>query len=289
MESIKKIILTVGLPGSGKTTFCEKYVEANKDKEVNHIEFDKYRKTSYGKNIGFESVLLKRMKEYEDEVLLLDTLLLDNNGVIKSIEYLKDNLEVINDIDIEIHYWNLDRESCLYNDKGRRNENSEITIKNAKLEEMDIESIKKATSLEKIYLITHDVVRKSELQFALDMILDKSIEEIYDEDEDKNKKYLYSKEWLVSGTRRYYTNNYADIAYRDLDGEEAIFEFEQLDEMLEQLCPSLTFIDYKELKKTAVDIEEFDKSDYYIDATYERWRCDLDKLEEYLKSKNYIK
>lgn len=289
MESIKKIILTVGLPGSGKTTFCEKYVEANKDKEVNHIEFDKYRKTSYGKNIGFESILLKRMKEYEDEILLLDTLLLDNNGVIKSIGYLKDNLEVINDIDIEIHYWNLDRESCLYNDKGRRDENSEITIKNAKFEEMDIESIKKATSLEKIYLVTHDVVRKSELQFALDMILDKKIEEIYDEDDKESKRYLYSKEWLIEGTMRYHTNNYTDIVYRELDREEAIFEFEELDQMLEQLCPSLTFIDYKKVKKIAVDIEEFDKDDYYIDATYERWRYDLDKLEEYLKSKNYIK
>ena len=104
MESIKKIVLTVGLPGSGKTTFCERYVEDNKDKEVNHIEFDKYKKTSCGKNLNFENVLLKRMKEYNDEVLLLDTLLLDNNGVINSIEVLKDSLEVINNIEIEIHY-----------------------------------------------------------------------------------------------------------------------------------------------------------------------------------------
>lgn len=125
------------------------YLCYNKDKEVNHIEFDKHRKTSYGKNLNFENVLLKRMKEYEDEILLLDTLLLDNHGVINSIKVLKDNLEAINDIEIEVHYWNLDRESCLYNDTGRRKENSEITIKNAVLEELNIDSIKEATSCKK--------------------------------------------------------------------------------------------------------------------------------------------
>lgn len=289
MESIKKIILTVGLPGSGKTTFCEKYVEDNKDKKVNHIEFDKYRKTSYGKNIGFESVLLKRMKEYEDEILLLDTLLLDNHGVINSIKVLKDNLEAINDIEIEVHYWNLDRESCLYNDTGRRKENSEITIKNAVLEELNIDSIKEATSLEKIYLFTHNVKRKSELQLALDLLEDKIVEEIYDEYDEDKKRYLYSDKWLVRGTQRYYTNSNWDSAYRSIEGEEAITEFKQFDKMLEQMCPLLTFTDYKELKKVAVDIEEIDEDDYYTCATYKRWRCDLDKLEEYLKSKNYIK
>ena len=128
MESIEKIILTVGLPGSGKTAFCEKYLKDNSDKKVNHIEFDKYRRTSYGKNIGFETILLKRMKEYTDEILLLDTLLLSNYSVIYSINILKDNFENIDNIDIEIHYWNLDRESCLYNDKGRRDKNSELTV-----------------------------------------------------------------------------------------------------------------------------------------------------------------
>lgn len=289
MESIKKIILTVGLPGSGKTTFCEEYLKNNEDKNVNHIEFDKHRKTAYGKNLNFENVLLNMMKEKRDEILLLDTLLLDNNGVINSIEILKDTLETINNMEIEIHYWNLDRESCLHNDKGRRKENSEITIKNAKLEEIDVEAIKKATSLDKVYLFTHDIKRKSELQLALDL-LDYNVEEVCDEydDEEEKKRYLYSEQWLVRGTERYYVNSDWDSAYIKLDGEEAIMEFKEFDEVIEQLCPSLTFIEYKELLKVCVDIDEFDKDDYYTYATYKRWRCDLNKLEEYLKSKNYI-
>lgn len=294
MESIKKIILTVGLPASGKTTFCKEYVKVNDsqyeeyDNPINHIEFDKYRKTSYGKNLNFENVLLKRMKEYRDEILLLDTLLLNNHGVIDSINILKDNLENIDNIEVEIHYWNLDRETCLYNDKGRRDKDSEITIKNAKLEEIDIESIKKATSLEKIYLFTHDVKRKSELQLALDLLENKIIEEVYDKYDEEDKRYLYSEKWLVRGTERYYVGSNWESEYRQLESEEAIIEFEEFDNLLKQLCPSLTFIEYKELMKVAVDIEEFDKDDYYSYATYKRWRCDLDKLEEYLKSKNYI-
>lgn len=228
------------------------------------------------------------MKEYTDEILLLDTLLLSNYSVIYSINILKDNFENIDNIDIEIHYWNLDRESCLYNDKGRRDKNSELTIKNAVLEELNIESIKKATSLEKIHLFTHDVKRKSKLQLALDLLLDKVVEEVYDEYDEKNKKYLYSDKWLVRGTERCYVGSDWESEYRYLEGEEALTEFEQFDKMLEQLCPSLPFIEYKRLMKIAVDIEEFDENDYYSYATYKRWRCDLDKVEQYLKSKNYI-
>lgn len=121
------------------------------------------------------------------------------------------------------------------------------------------------------------------------MLEDKIVEEIYDEYDEDKKRYLYSDKWLVRGTQRYYTNSNWDSAYRSIEGEEAITEFKQFDKMLEQMCPLLTFTDYKELKKVAVDIEEIDEDDYYTCATYKRWRCDLDKLEEYLKSKNYIK
>lgn len=289
MESIKKIILTVGLPGSGKTTFCENYVKNNKSININHIEFDKHRKTNYGKNLNFENVLLNRMNEKIDEVLLIDILLLDNNTVINTLEILKDNLESINDIEIEIHYWNMDRESCLYNDRGRRKEDSSITITNAKFEELDIEFIKKSTDLEKISLINHIVKRKTRLQLALDL-LNYDVKEVvneYSEDAD-SKRYFYSKEWLVRGTQRYYINDNWDSEYIKLDTEEAIMEFKEFDTLLEQICPTLTFIEYKELTKACVDIEEFDKDDYYTYATYKRWRCDLQILEEYLKNKNYI-
>lgn len=290
MESIKKIILTVGLPGSGKTTFCKNYLKYNENIRVNHIEFDKYRITTYGKKLNFENILLNRMNEKLDEVLVIDTLLLDNNTVINAIEVLKDTLESINEIEIEIHYWNIDRDSCLHNDRGRRKEDSSITIKNANLEEINIELVKQATFLEKISLITHDVKKKSKLQLTLDF-LDYDIKEVIDEygGNEDNKRYFYSKEWLVRGTQRYYINDNWDSEYIKLDTEEAIMEFKEFDKLLEQICPTLTFIEYKELLKICVDIEEYDEDDYYTYATYKRWRCNLEILEEYLKAKNYIK
>lgn len=286
METIEKIILTVGLPGSGKTRFCENYLENNKDKEVNHIEFDKYIEATYGKKLSFESILLKGMKEFFDEILLIDALLLTNNDVIKSINILKENLENIENIDIEIHYWNLDRESCLHNDKERREKNSELTIKEALLEELNIEEIKNATSLEKIVIFKHDVVRKSNLQLALDMTLTNSLN--VDECNAENRKYLYSDKWLIEGTRRYYVDSEWNQGYRNLDRENPILEFKEFDDIIENICPALTFIEYRELKRLTVDIEEIVENDYYTYATYERWRCDLYKLEEYLKSKNYL-
>lgn len=272
MESIKKIILTVGLSGCGKTHFCKEYLRKHSNLNVNHIEFDECKKISCVKSLSFDSALIKCMKEYQDEVLLIDMSLITNNDVIKALETLSDNLENISNMDIEIHFWKEDKDLCIHNNKGRKCDNTKL-FNNINFEKIDVEQIKKSTSLNNINIIEHTTERKSELQVALDSLSNENVSIIYNESDIEIEKYLYSKEWMI---------------YDDLDVEKSENKFNLLDNLLKVLCPLLTFANYQELMDIAVDIEEFEKDEFYQYTTYRRWRCDLIKLEDYLKSKNYI-
>ena len=69
-----KILITVGLPASGKTTFSKKYIEENSDKKVKHIDIDEYRETNY-KSISVENIYLNSVHKCEDyDALIIDGL-----------------------------------------------------------------------------------------------------------------------------------------------------------------------------------------------------------------------
>ena len=69
--------------------------------------------------------------------VIVDGLFLSYESVAKFLKELKnlDYLKYFNGVSIE--YWTPDIENCLNNDKGRRGESSAVTIKNAKVDEVN--------------------------------------------------------------------------------------------------------------------------------------------------------
>lgn len=264
---MKKAIITVGLPGSGKTRFCsELQKEAAKKMWAIYIEMDKYR-VGISKPKSIETILSNRLRDHrkEPDLLIFDGLFLTNNDVIKAITDISENM-ISKDITYEIHCWNPDRESCLYNDQGRRSINSRETIMRVTIEDIDVERIKSETGINNIEIIKHTVVRKPQWQ----CVCEKS-------DIEFKGNMLYSKKWAISGEEWNYTGERWSI-----EPEEHL-EFEELDTILEELCPSLTFLQYKYIRKNLTSIEEFGENDYYSYTEYQRHKCNLDELMEVLQ------
>lgn len=64
-------------------------------------------------------------------------------------------------------------------------------------------------------------------------------------------------------------------------------EFESLDKIIEELCPNITFLQYRRLCQTLIKEEQ--DSDYYYYGNYREKRIKsiiLDELENYLREKN---
>lgn len=125
------IYIMMGLPGSGKTTYCEKHAK-NKENIVEYL----------GQPLNLE---LK-------EEIYIDGLILTNeklrNLINQEIEPLKDyfSLENIN-IKLHIVYFKENREQCLINDEyrmktGNRNMLANHSIENRKFEYPNVDLIK---------------------------------------------------------------------------------------------------------------------------------------------------
>lgn len=125
------IYIMMGLPGSGKTTYCEAHAK-NKENIVEYL----------GQPLNLE---LK-------EEIYIDGLILTNKTLMKliyeEIEPLKDYFS-LEDINIKLHivYFKENRKQCLINDKyrmktGNRNMLANHSIENKKFEYPNVDLIK---------------------------------------------------------------------------------------------------------------------------------------------------
>lgn len=121
------IYIMMGLPGSGKTTYCETHAK-NKENIVEYL----------GQPLNLE---LK-------EEIYIDGLILTNKTLMRliyeEIEPLKDYFS-LEDINIKLHivYFKENRKQCLVNDEyrmlqGKRTMNAEYSIKMMKFEYPDL-------------------------------------------------------------------------------------------------------------------------------------------------------
>ena len=273
---MSKVFILMGLPGSGKTYFAKEYkrthhrTSRNNFKDVHIVDVDDFTKNHKIEDIGNYFVIGDNKSTY-----IIDGLFLKNNDVISVVKSLKQDTSLIYGIEsITIHYWFPDREDCLYNDIGRRKESSEITIRYAEIEKPDVERIKNEIHCP-INVVNHTVIRKPEWKAAADNF---GIQV-------KNEKYLYSSEWCLGGTcGSCYSSELSRIS-----PDEPILEFLELDSLLEDICPKLTFIDYKKIKNECVKTKTRSDRDYYGGCVeYAYLVCDIEKLFNILIELKYI-
>jgi hypothetical protein len=266
---MKKIIILMGLPASGKTTFSNSYIEKYKNNALyinldNYVLHHKYNK--YDKSIAIEKIVndINIRLDY----VIFDGLFLTNDSVFNVLNIILNRCS--NPIEIEIHYWYPNIENCLWNDKYRRDEHSEITIKNAELEKIDLNLFNKLPNQPKINIIYHNVERKPEWLVFVDkykILL-------------KNGK-MNSDSWCLGGTWRSYTGRGGDVS-ADVQPE-----FDMFDTLLEKINPNITYLKYKKLYNECIEIETYSESDYYGGRTENAYySCDIKLLYERLIEMN---
>lgn len=164
-----------------------------------------------------------------------------------------------------------ERDTCLKNDKDRREKNSAKTIKNTIFEELDLEKIKKETKLKEIHVIKETVKLKQDYLANV-----------------KNPKkynikgnYLISDEWILGGTSRSYDADWNNVYYPMFADETP--DFTELDDYLEEIYPTISFLTYKKIKKECVDVEQYIDRDYYSTTENAYYRCNLEKMFEIIK------
>ena len=300
---IKELHLLVGLPGSGKTTYAQK--ELQKIRPYNSAMYGSFSESSIQNGIvnfdyiynsvirnGRQKVSLMntdlelrryKVKEMalpnrvpENKILVLDGLFTTQEEYEWILSLYMDKEGRSYKIDkIIVDYWIPDIESCLWNDMGRRTVHSEESIKNLKIEKPDIKKIQEKFGIT-TKLSIHSVVRKPKyLNLASKYgIRDTDIH---------SGQYLYSNTWSLGGKYHSYTG---DVHY--LSAEEPC-NFDAFDDLLSEICPTITFLQYKKLYNRCVTMDDRDNSDYYSEAREGFYKCDLEMLFDMLEEMGILK
>jgi adenylate kinase family enzyme len=271
---MKKALVLMGLPASGKTTFAKGYFnQYNKTShysrnsyKVKHIDFDdmlngRYKK--YTKEEAIRKIMNDKIGIGSCDELILDGLFLTNEDVMRILH----NVDDYDSMDkIEIHYWEPDINACLWNDKYRRDDHSEITIRNARIEQPDIEKIKAKFIKSEIYVIKPEVIKRP----AWKVFADKYKITLNDNDKMGSK----SDSWCLGGT---YQTCWGTGGSVSADAQPTTYK--AFDSLLEQVCPNISFLQYKKLYASCVDIETYGDHDYYGGSTeYSYFECDVESL-----------
>lgn len=271
-----EIVLCVGLPGSGKTYFLKNNYPNNRstfDEDYEFLSDDD--KIDIVKTIGSRiRSNFQYLRIYNElRPVIIDCLITTNSELNKVIDKIYETSikEGVSDrIHFVIHFWKENRELCLYNDKGRRREkSSEISIKNLPLEypivnnpDIDYE------------IIEHDVIAAPSLNIYFNKY----------KDSQKNHFVLTSESWSAGGSWGNCWGNSGTISPDPVPQS-----FKEFDEMLEKLCPDISFMTYKKLYNETVTIEERSEHDYYGGTEYRHnYKCDLEKLHKLMVELNII-
>lgn len=247
----KQVYILSGLPGSGKTTFADNMQQENDNVFVWHQDDKSSKWWTYDR--------------WQHQIIIIDALNLTNDEIIKSILNTKKRLYKIKDWTWTIVRWKENREQCLKNDVGRREISSKHTIQKANFELPDIKKIEQETGIENIQLEEREVVKTSSYMKKID----KSKYHI-------KGKYLFSEEWLISGTSRDYDSNWSSMCPDDTP------EFTELYDLLEEICPDISFLTFRKIQKECVEIITYEDNDYYSTTVNSYYRCNLEKMFEIL-------
>lgn len=283
-RTIKELHILVGLPGSGKTTFADT-LKAKFERSCFVIDFDKiYRnlKSVWGaRNDEYRLNYVRNQAipySFVGEIIVADGLFLTQKDIIWLIDMFNKSDYFTKKYSVKkwiIDYWIPDIESCLWNDKGRRRQNSEISITNLTIEKPNISEIEQNCDIHNVHLCVHSVKRKPRY-------VSMAVENGLDDARIKKGKFFESCSWSLGGEGRSWNGEPYYIS------PEAPCEFVELDNLLESIAPSLTFMHYKKLFRRCVTLEERDSSDYYSQSQEAYYLCNLEELYTFLEEHGYI-
>ena len=280
MKTIKELHVLVGLPGSGKTTFANQYRDVIYDgygyshtnyrakKYADVIDYDAiYKKVGFTDKleINKEKVLKMALPRLKYDILILDGLFVTQKDVEWVLSVYLDNPKFTEHFVVEkiiVDSWIPDKEACLWNDRGRRNIGAAVSIQLLEQEKINVKQIEKRFGI-KTKLELHSIFRKPEYRIFVEENNIKSVHE---------DKYLDSSTWCLGGEAWGWDGG------KHIISAEQPCNFDAFDDLLEKICPTITFLQYKKLYNNCVVIEERSNSDYYSHTQEAFYRCDLEKL-----------
>jgi len=269
------ITILYGLPGSGKT-FYTKRLENN---WTSIVHMDDYIVDGKYKPI---SEVLSGLKGIFKRNLVIDSLITTQEKLEDIIKETHDFFERCGGArhDLTVVYWNEDRDACRENINRRADgRNVSVTINNIPFEEVDEG---------RIIRFVYNMDRKVHILFKHRYVFtdgnwDFYFQPLIDNSWDQADKYYYSDDWSRGGDWADCWGNHGDIEPSEQP------EFTDFDKLLENVCPNISFIQYKRIFSECVEIDNFEESDYYGGTEYKsRYKLDVRKCYEMLRERNLI-
>ena len=288
METVLVEIL-VGLPGSGKTYYAKEqgvhpdviFADRSKEKAM-YICTDKEYCKSYPisdiiQDCEFGWWIMQHNQNWDHWII--DGLFLTNDVQYKVVEAINNEInKYVDNIKLKIRfvYFKEDREACLYNDQARnRNKLANITIEHANYEKPNIEILQKDFPKFEFELLEKEVHKMNVFESKF---LTKASWH--------NEQELRSDIWCLGGTCGNCWND--KLSYIGADDQPA--EFKEFDDLLTELCPNITLLQYKKLYNSLVSIEIEEEYDYYGGSTENAYyKCNLKDLYNMMIEMNLIK
>lgn len=280
-----KALILMGLPGSGKTKYAlgilEDEIERLEDVYDAHyttyIELKNELKGEHGRGKleDLQHVIKVELLGSFKSDLILDGCILTNEELKVAINRALDstNFELI-----EIHYWEPNSSLKPKQYKGMGNKGL------PQLETVNLEWLKGETGFPNIFLIKHATVEVDKDDYLF--FADKHGLALKSNDENgiTDRKYLQSDFWL--GSSSYY--DHGDEGWKVTDPlSKPLSLFVEFDELLMEICPFISFSQYKKLYANTVTIVTQEESDYYTTNEYTFYSCNVEELLKLLVSMGF--